>query len=148
MRLAILRIIDVTLKFHRKQLSPVFAHKDFKVCEVYIAYFLPHLRYYIPVCLLFLLYFYIQPQNLSQSCTKDLATGRKYKFAWFSHFCSLGCYVVFHPQWMCLTWESTTESYALGVVSCRPFSICAEENSHSFLITHCPKFSTFVVGCL
>lgn len=96
----------------------------------------------------FLLYFYIQPQNLPQSCTKDLATWRKYKFAWFSHFCSLGCYVVFYPQWMCLTWESTTESYALGVVWCRPFSICAEENSHSFLITHCPKFSTFVVGCL
>lgn len=39
MRLAILRIIAVTLKFHRKQLSPVFAHKDFKVCEVYITYF-------------------------------------------------------------------------------------------------------------
>lgn len=96
----------------------------------------------------FLLYFYIQPQNLPQSCTKGLATGRKYKFAWFSHFCTLDCYVVFYPQWMCLTWESTTESYTLGIVWCRPFSICTEENGHSFLITHCPKFSTFVVGCL
>lgn len=46
-KLAIPRIIAVTLKFHRKQLSPVFVHKNFKVSEVYITYFSPHLWYTI-----------------------------------------------------------------------------------------------------